>query len=82
MLAAMIMLLAMGVAMGAEESKAAEKNLSTVQKVTEEVKEKVVAENKTAEPAKAEEKKTPGFEGVFAVAGLLAVAYLVLGRRE
>ena len=41
------------------------------------------AENKTAEAAPAkEEKKQPGFEGVFALTGLLAVAYLVLGRRE
>jgi S-layer protein (TIGR01567 family) len=33
------------------------------------------ATNETAEPA-------PGFESVFALTGLLAVAYLVLGRRE
>jgi len=33
------------------------------------------AANATAEPA-------PGFESVFAITGLLAVAYLVLGRRE
>jgi len=36
------------------------------------------AENKTAEPAKTQ----PGFEGIVAITGLLAVAYLVLGRRE
>jgi S-layer protein (TIGR01567 family) len=30
----------------------------------------------------ATEKKTPGFEAVFAIAGLLAVAYLVLRQRE
>ena len=52
-----------------------------------------VAENKTTEaaPAAAEEKKNetaepaktePGFESIFAITGLLAVAYLVLGRRE
>jgi S-layer protein (TIGR01567 family) len=41
-----------------------------------------VAENKTAEANQTAEKKTPGFEGVLAIAGLLAVAYLVLGRRE
>jgi len=53
-----------------------------------------VAENVTAEPAApvaAEEKKNetaepakeePGFESIFAITGLLAVAYLVLGRRE
>jgi len=34
--------------------------------------------NETAEPAKTE----PGFESIFAITGLLAVAYLVLGRRE
>jgi len=34
-----------------------------------------------AEPA-ATEKKTPGFEAIFAIAGLLAVAYLVLRQRE
>ena len=36
------------------------------------------AENATAEPAK----EQPGFESIFAITGLLAVAYLVLGRRE
>jgi len=41
------------------------------------------AENKSAEAAPAGETKAqPGFEGVFALTGLLAVAYLVLGRRE
>jgi S-layer protein (TIGR01567 family) len=45
--------------------------------------EKPAAENKEAEPAKTEEKKeAPGFEGLFAITGLLAVAYLVLGKRE
>ncbi|MCX6677574.1 MAG: PGF-CTERM sorting domain-containing protein [Methanothrix sp.] len=75
----------------------AEKNLSTAEHGAEEVKEavSVVSENKTAEtheaePAKAAENKTaepatkpaPGFEGIFAIAGLLAVASLVLSRRE
>ena len=47
-----------------------------------------VEENKTVtEPVKAEENKTktepaPGFEGILAITGLLAVAYLVLGRKE
>jgi len=49
-----------------------------------------VVENKTAEPAKATENKTaepatkpaPGFESILAITGLLAVAFLVLGRRE
>jgi S-layer protein (TIGR01567 family) len=34
------------------------------------------------EAASTEAKKQPGFEGIFAIAGLLAVAYLVLGRKE
>ncbi|OPY49616.1 MAG: hypothetical protein A4E48_02204 [Methanosaeta sp. PtaU1.Bin060] len=41
------------------------------------------AENETTAPVAEEEKKSqPGFEGIFAIAGLLAVAYLVLGRRD
>jgi len=36
--------------------------------------------NKTAEPAPAQSQ--PGFEGIFAITGLLAVAYLVLGRKQ
>jgi hypothetical protein len=40
-----------------------------------------------AEPAPAENEtkpaeEQPGFESIFAITGLLAVAYLVLGRRE
>ena len=50
-----------------------------------------VAEAKAAETAAKEnvteatrhaEKATPGFESIFAITGLLAVAFLVLGRRE
>jgi len=37
-----------------------------------------VAENETAEPAMVE----PGFESIFAIIGLLAVAYLVFGKRR
>jgi len=73
-----------------------EKNLSAAEHGTEEVKEAVSAESENetaehaAEPAKAEENKTaepvtkpaPGFESIFAIAGLLAVASLVLSRRE
>ena len=74
-----------------------EKNLSAAGHATEEVKEavSVVSENKTAEtheaePVKAAENKTaepatkpaPGFESILAITGLLAVAFLVLGRRE
>ena len=46
--------------------------------------EKKVAETKEAaatKTAEAAQKKTPGFEGIFAIAGLMAVAYLVLGRK-
>jgi len=73
-----------------------EKNLSAAEHGTEELKEagdaqseNMTAETHAAEPAKAEENKTaepaktqPGFEGIFAIAGLLAVASLVLSRRE
>jgi hypothetical protein len=38
-----------------------------------------VAENKTTETAT---KPAPGFESIFAITGLLAVAFLVLGRKE
>jgi S-layer protein (TIGR01567 family) len=38
-------------------------------------------ETATAEPT-ATKKKAPGFEAIFAIAGLLAVAYLVLRQRE
>jgi S-layer protein (TIGR01567 family) len=38
--------------------------------------------NKTKEAAGAAAAKQPGFEGIFAITGLLAVAYLVLGRKQ
>jgi hypothetical protein len=84
MLAMLMMLVTVAMVVGSEDSAAKEsmeKNLSATEKVTEEVKEKApgAAENETA---KTEEKKQPGFEGVFAITGLLAVAYLVLGRKE
>ena len=34
----------------------------------------------TQSPARAEKKDAPGFEAVFTIAGLLAVAYLIIGR--
>jgi len=40
------------------------------------------AEDTTAAEETATKKKTPGFEAIFAIAGLLAVAYLVLRQRE
>ncbi len=51
---------------------------------TAEVNETPAAAEPAAEPAAAgnETKKEPGFESIFAITGLLAVAYLVLGRRE
>jgi S-layer protein (TIGR01567 family) len=59
-------------------------------KTVEAVKENVTGAAKTVEAvkenvtgaAKAAEKATPGFESLFAITGLLAVAYLVLGRRD
>lgn len=41
-----------------------------------------VAEEKVNETATKEAKEQPGFEGIFAIAGLLAVACLVLSKRE
>jgi hypothetical protein len=84
-LVALMMLFTAAMVVSASEKAAEEtmeKNISTTEKVKEEVKENVPAtsENKTAE--KAEEKKTPGFESIFAIAGLLAVASLVLSKRE
>ncbi|NMB85314.1 MAG: hypothetical protein GYA29_03580, partial [Methanothrix sp.] len=40
------------------------------------------AKENVTEAAKTAEKAAPGFESLFAITGLLAVAYLVLGRRE
>lgn len=71
-----------------------EQNLSATQKVAEEVKENAAAvsekaaekvesvqENVTAAAKKeGETKSQPGFESIFALAGLLAVAF-VFGRR-
>jgi len=44
--------------------------------VTEAAKENVAEATKTAEKA------APGFEGIFAIAGLLAIACLALSRKE
>ncbi len=40
------------------------------------------AEEAVNDTAEAAEEAAPGFESIFAITGLLAVAYLVLGRRE
>jgi len=50
--------------------------------VTAEAKPAAEAAPAAANATAAAPAKQPGFEGVFAIAGLLAVAYLVLGRRE
>ena len=53
------------------------------EKVTEAATKAEEKVNESAtEAAKAAEKATPGFESIFAITGLLAVAFLVLGRKE
>ena len=61
------------------EAKAEEKAEAVHENVTEAA---GAAKEAAASAEKAAEKAAPGFEGLFAVTGLLAVAYLVLGRRE
>jgi F0F1-type ATP synthase membrane subunit b/b' len=66
---------------------AATKAEELVNESATEAKEKVEeaatkAEEKVNETAPKEAKEQPGFEGIFAIAGLLAVASLVLSRRE
>ena len=95
-LASITMLFAAFMTVSASENAAEESNASAVvaeaaheatsapaENVTEAAKEKAVEENKTAEaaPATEEKKEQPGFEGVFALAGLLAVAFLAFGKR-
>ncbi|OPX76601.1 MAG: hypothetical protein A4E44_00522 [Methanosaeta sp. PtaB.Bin018] len=58
----------------------AKESVTEAAKTVEEAKENVTEAAKTAE--KTAEKAAPGFEVLFALTGLLAVAYLVLGRRE
>jgi S-layer protein (TIGR01567 family) len=65
-----------------EAKAAATENVVEAKAVEAKAEAAPVAENKTAEAAPAAEKAAPGFEGLFAIAGLLAVSYLVLGRRE
>ena len=68
----------------AEAEKAVEETAAEGEQAVEETAaeaEKAVEE--TAEAAtNATEPTTPGFESIFAITGLLAVAYLVLGKRE
>jgi S-layer protein (TIGR01567 family) len=62
-----------------EKVAAAKENLTAATEKVAAAKENVT---KAAEAAPAAAKKQPGFEGIFAIAGLLAVAYLVIGRKE
>ena len=65
------------------EEKVNESAVVAKEKVTEAATkaEEKVKETST-EATKAAEKAAPGFEGIFAIAGLLAVASLVLNKRE
>jgi len=72
----------------APEAEAAKEPVAAEAPAVEEKKTAAEAPAPAAEPAKAEgnttvpAKEQPGFESIFAITGLLAVAYLVLGRRE
>ncbi len=78
----------------AEAAKTTENDIKATEHAAEEVKEEVtgVSENATVKAeevkedvekaAKSGEKEAPGFEGIFAITGLLAIASLVLSRRE
>ena len=94
MLVALMMLLTAAMAANAEEH-AAEAVTGAVAVAEEKVNESaVVAKEEVKEAAtkaeekvnasatEAAEKAAPGFESIFAITGLLAVAFLVLGRRE
>lgn len=86
-LIAMIVLLAAGSAVSASEKSASTPAKEEVKKVEPAPTEKKTegaappAESKNATPP-ATKPPTPGFEGIFAITGLLAVAYLVLGRER
>jgi len=61
----------------------ANKTVEEAEQVVGEAKEEVVeAEAKAEEAAEVPANKTPGFGSIFALTGLLAVAYLVLSRRD
>ena len=61
----------------------ANKTVEEAEQVVEEAKEEVVeAEAKAEEAAEVPANQTPGFGSIFALTGLLAVAYLVLSRRD
>ncbi|HOG98206.1 MAG TPA: PGF-CTERM sorting domain-containing protein, partial [Methanothrix soehngenii] len=61
----------------------ANKTVEEAEQVVEEAKEEVAeAEAKAEEAAEVPANQTPGFGSIFALTGLLAVAYLVLSRRD
>ncbi|HPE50442.1 MAG TPA: S-layer protein domain-containing protein [Methanothrix soehngenii] len=61
----------------------ANKTVEEAKEVVEEAKEEVAeAEAKAEEAAEVPANQTPGFGSIFALTGLLAVAYLVLSRRD
>jgi PGF-CTERM protein len=62
-----------------EKVAAAKENLTAAK---ENVTKTAEAAEAAKEAAPAASNSMPGFEGIFAIAGLLAVAYLVLGRKE
>jgi len=64
------------------ETKVNESAVVAKEKVTEAATKAEEKVNASATEAKAAEKAAPGFESIFAITGLLAVAFLVLGRRE
>ena len=78
----------------AEAAKTAQNDINTTEHAAKEAKETVAevsenaisdakdAEEKVTQAVKTEEKAAAGFEGIFAIAGLLAIAGLVLSRRE
>ena len=65
-------------AAAAPAAEVAKKVEAVKENVTEAAKTVTAEANKTAEAAKTQ----PGFESIFAITGLLAVAFLVLGRKE
>jgi cobalamin biosynthesis Mg chelatase CobN len=68
----------------AATEKAQEAAVAKVNETKEAAKEAVANATAAKEAAAgaAAEKQQPGFEGIFAITGLLAVAYLVLGRKQ
>jgi hypothetical protein len=93
MLVALMMLFTAAHAFASENAteETVAKEVAAVENATEEANETVNAESKapaaeehaeSAEPAKNTTEPAPGFESVFAIAGLLAVSSLVLGKKE